>query len=89
MRWAALTRYVDDRRLEMSNNAAARALRPLLLERKNFLFVGSEQDWRRAATIYALTETARVNGVTLKPSAPTSSPASLITRSVALTSCGR
>ena len=42
-RWTALTRYVDDGRLEMSNNAAERAMRPLALGRKNYLFAGSDE----------------------------------------------
>jgi hypothetical protein len=60
-RWAALTRYVDDGRLEMSNNAAERAIRPLALGRKNFLFAGSDEGGRRAAIVYTLIETARLN----------------------------
>ena len=42
-RWTALTRYIDDGRLEMSNNAAERAIRPLALGRKNYLFAGSDE----------------------------------------------
>ena len=60
-RWAALTRYVDDGRLEMSNNAAERAIRPLALGRKNYLFAGSDEGGRRAALMYTLIETARLN----------------------------
>jgi transposase len=62
-RWTALTRYVDDGRLEMSNNAAERAIRPLALGRKNYLFAGSDAGGRRAAIMYTLIETARLNGV--------------------------
>ena len=62
-RWTALTRYVDDGRLEMSNNAAERAIRPLALGRKNYLFAGSDEGGRRAAIMYTLIETARLNGV--------------------------
>ena len=51
-RWAALTRYVDDGRLEMSNNAAERAIRPLALGRKNYMFAGSDAGGRRAAILY-------------------------------------
>ena len=57
-RWAALTRYVDDGHLEMSNNAAERAIRPIALGRKNFLFAGSDAGGRRAAIMYTLIETA-------------------------------
>ena len=62
-RWTALTRYVDDGRLEMSNNAAERAIRPLALGRKNYLFAGSDEGGRRAATMYTLIETARLNNI--------------------------
>ena len=55
-RWAALTRYVDDGHLEMSNNAAERAIRPIALGRKNFLFAGSDAGGRRAAIMYTLIE---------------------------------
>jgi transposase len=48
-RWTALTRYVDNGRLEMTNNAAERAMRPLALGRKNYLFAGSDEGGRRAA----------------------------------------
>ena len=62
-RWTALTRYVDDGHLEMTNNAAERAIRPLTLGRKNYLFAGSDEGGRRAAIIYTLIETARLNDV--------------------------
>jgi transposase len=62
-RWEALTRFVDDGRLEMTNNAAERAIRPLALGRKNYLFAGSDDGGRRAAIMYTLIETARLNGV--------------------------
>jgi transposase len=62
-RWTALTRYVDDGRLEMSNNAAERAIRPLALGRKNYLFAGSDEGGRRAAILYTLIETARLNDI--------------------------
>ena len=62
-RWTALTRFVDDGRLEMTNNAAERAIRPLALGRKNYLFAGSDDGGRRAAIMYTLIETARLNDV--------------------------
>ena len=62
-RWAALTRFLDDGRLEISNNAAERAIRPLTLGRKNYLFAGSDAGGRRAAILYTLIETARFNGI--------------------------
>jgi transposase len=61
-RWPALTRYVDDGRLELSNNAAERSIRPLALGRKNWLFAGSDAGGHRAAAIYTLVETAKLNG---------------------------
>jgi hypothetical protein len=62
-RWAALTRYLDDGRLEISNNAAERAIRPLKLGTKNWLFAGSDAGGERAAAIYTLIGTARLNGL--------------------------
>jgi transposase len=62
-RWTALTRYVDDGRLEIDNNAAERSLRGIALGRKNWLFAGSDQGGHRAASIYSLVETARLNGI--------------------------
>jgi transposase len=62
-RWDALTRYVDDGRLEMSNNAAERAIRPVALGRKNFLFAGSDAGGRRAAIMYTLIESAKLNEI--------------------------
>jgi transposase len=62
-RWKALTRYVVDGRLEMSNNAAERAMRPPVLGRKNYLFVGSDAGGKRAACIYTIIETCRMNGI--------------------------
>ena len=62
-RWAALSRYLDDGRLDMSNNAAERAIRPLTLGRKNWIFAGSDAGGDRAAAIYTLVETAKLNGL--------------------------
>jgi transposase len=62
-RWAALTRHLDDGRLELSNNAAERAIRPLALGRKNWLFAGSDAGGQRAAAIYTLIETAKLGGL--------------------------
>jgi transposase len=56
-RWAQLTRYRDDGRLEIDNNAAERAIRAIALGRKNWLFAGSDDGGERAAVIYSLTET--------------------------------
>jgi transposase len=62
-RWSALMRYAGDGRVEIDNNAAERAIRPLALGRKNYLFAGSDSGGRRAAVIYSLTETAKLNGI--------------------------
>jgi transposase len=62
-RWQALTRYVTDGRLEMSNNAAERAMRPPVLGRKNYLFCGSDAGGQRAACIYTIIETAKMCGI--------------------------
>jgi transposase len=62
-RWVALTRFLDDGRLCMSNNAAERAIRPLAVGRHNWTFAGSDEGGRRAAAIYTLIETAKLNDV--------------------------
>lgn len=62
-RWAALTRYLADGRLEMSNNAAERGIRPLALGRKNYLFCGSDAGGQRAACLYTIIETTKMNGL--------------------------
>jgi transposase len=62
-RWTELTRYLDDGRLEISNNAAENQIRPAALGRKNWLFCGSDSGGARAAGFYTLIRTARLNGV--------------------------
>jgi transposase len=62
-RWAALARFLDDGRLCMSNNAAERALRGIAIGRHNWTFAGSDQGGERAAAIYTLIETAKLNGI--------------------------
>jgi transposase len=62
-RWVALTRFLDDGRLCMSNNAAEREIRPLALGRKNWTFAGSDAGGHRAAALYTLIQTARLNDV--------------------------
>ena len=62
-RWQALVRYVGDGRLEMSNNAAERAMRIPVLGRKNYLFCGSDAGGQRAACLYTITATAKLNGL--------------------------
>ncbi len=62
-RWTALTRFLDDGRLCMSNSAAERALRGIAVGRHNWTFAGSDEGGRRAAAIYTLVETAKLNDV--------------------------
>src|SRR5258708_20072383 len=62
-RWAALTLFLDDGRLCMSNNAAEGGLRGVALGRKSWLFCGSDRGGRRAADMYSLIVTAKMNGV--------------------------
>lgn len=63
VRWPALTRYTTDGRLDMSNNAAERAIRPLAIGRKNWMFAGSDSGGDRAAVMYTIIETAKLNGL--------------------------
>jgi hypothetical protein len=62
-RWRALSRYIDDGRIEMDNSAAERALRTVALGRKNYLFAGSDAGGERAAAIYSMLGTAKLNGL--------------------------
>jgi transposase len=61
--WCALTRFVDDGRLEAHNNAAERALRGVAIGRKNYLHLGSDGGGCSAAVIYTLLGSAKLNGV--------------------------
>ena len=60
--WTALTRYLQDGEVPIDNNAAENALRPLVIGRKNWLFVGSAQAGERAAAIMSLIESAKLSG---------------------------
>jgi transposase len=62
-RWPAFTLFLDDGRVCMSNNAAERALRGVALGRKSWLFCGSDRGGQRAAAMYSLIVTAKMNGV--------------------------
>ena len=62
-RWRALTRYTEDGLLEIDNSAAERALRAVALGRKNYLFVGSDCGGERAAAMYSLIGSAKLNGL--------------------------
>ncbi len=62
-RWPALLRFCDDGALEIDNNAAERALRAVAVGRKNYLFAGSNAGGERAAAMYSLIGTAKLNGI--------------------------
>jgi len=62
-RWRALTLFCEDGRVEMDNNAAERALRAVALGRKNYLFAGSDAGGERAAAMYSLIGSAKLNGM--------------------------
>ena len=62
-RWPAFTRFLEDGRVCLSNNAAERALRCVPLGRKAWLFCGSDRGGERAAVLYTLIQTAKLNGV--------------------------
>jgi hypothetical protein len=63
-RWIALTRFVEDGRLEIdNNNIAERAMRGIAIGRKNWLFAGSKAGGERAATIHTVIDTCKLNGV--------------------------
>ncbi len=61
--WTALTRYLDDGRLEIDNNAAENALRSVAIGRNNWTFSGSDAGGERAAVIYSVIESARRHGL--------------------------
>jgi transposase len=62
-RWGTFTRFLDDGRICLTNNAAERALRGIALGRKSWLFAGSDRGGERAAVMYTLIQTARLNDV--------------------------
>ena len=62
-RWDAFTRFLNDGRICLTNNAAERALRGIALGRKNWLFTGSDRGGRRAAIMYSLIITAKMNDI--------------------------
>jgi transposase len=61
--WKALTRFLEDGRICLSNNAAERALRGVAVGRRNWTFAGSDRGGERAAAVYTLIETAKLNGI--------------------------
>lgn len=62
-RWPSFTRFLDDGRVCLSNNAAERALGGIAIGRKNWTFAGSDAGGQRAAAIYTLIETCKMNDV--------------------------
>ena len=62
-RWTALTCYLDEGAAEIDNNIAERAMRSVAIGRKNWLFAGSRAGGERAAAIYSVIETAKLNGI--------------------------
>ena len=62
-RWAAFTLFLDDGRVCLTNNAAERALRGIALGRKSWLFAGSDRGGQRAAALYSLIVTAKMNDI--------------------------
>ncbi|MGI4811051.1 MAG: transposase domain-containing protein [Janthinobacterium lividum] len=61
--WSALSRFLNDGRIDLDTSLVGRSIRPSALGRKNALFVGSEGDTRRWAIVASLVETAKLNGV--------------------------
>lgn len=62
-RWETFARFLNDGRICITNNAAERALRGIALGRKSWLFAGSDRGSERAAVMYTLIQTARLNDV--------------------------
>ncbi|KJS25732.1 MAG: hypothetical protein VR75_09825 [Hyphomonadaceae bacterium BRH_c29] len=62
-RWPSFTAFLDDGRICLTNNAAERMIRPLTLGRRNWTFAGSDRGRERAAAIYTLLQTAKLNDV--------------------------
>jgi transposase len=62
-RWPSFTRFLEDGRICLSNNAAERAIRGIAVGRRNWTFAGSDAGGRRAAALYTLIETAKLNDV--------------------------
>ena len=62
-RWAAFTRFLGDGRICLTNSAAERAQRGIAIGRKNWLFAGSDRGGERAAAMYTLIATAKLNDV--------------------------
>jgi len=61
--WQALSHYLDDGRIEIDHNAAERSVRGIAIGRKNYLFLGSDLGGERAATMYSLIGSAKLNDI--------------------------
>jgi len=61
--WVAFTRFLDDGRVCLTNNAAERALRGIAVGRRNWTFAGSDAGGQRAAAVYTLVETCKLNDI--------------------------
>ena len=61
--WQTLTRYIEDGRLEIDNNRSERCIKPVVIGRKNYMFMGSEKGGHAAAITYSLIETCKQNRV--------------------------
>ena len=85
--WTALTRFVDNGRIDAYNNAAERALRGVAIGRKKYLHMGSDAGGQSAAVIYTLLETARLGGITPSFTCAMCWSGLPTTRATALTTC--
>lgn len=88
-RWEALTRYCDDGRIEIDNLPVERVLRGVAIGRRDYLFAGADSGGERAAAIYSLIGTAKLNGIDPERIYVTFSPASLSIRATASMNCCR
>ena len=61
--WHTLTKYIEDGRLEIDNNRSERCIKPVVIGRKNYMFMGSEKGGHAASITYSLIETCKQNGV--------------------------
>ena len=65
-RWEALCRFLEDGRLELDNNRSERAVRPVAVGRKNWMFLGNERGGKTAAVFYSLIATCKARGINAK-----------------------
>ena len=61
--WMTLTVFLEDGRIELSNNRAERSIKPFVISRENFLFANTPGGARASAVLFSLIETAKENGV--------------------------